>query len=112
MNEDDLAVGWTTVGTAEEADALCAVLLEGNRAACTQIDPPIRSLYRWKGKPESETEVRVWIKTTVARARGMEAFFAGVHPYETPQWIWVTAAGADTGYAEWVRGSVAGDGKG
>jgi len=103
----DVVIGWSTTASVEEAERLAGQLIDENRAACVQVDPSVRSFYRWKGEVSSEPETRLWIKTTRAEAEKMEDFFEKNHPYETPQWIWVSADGCGSGYADWIFESMA-----
>ncbi|MBC2600663.1 divalent cation tolerance protein CutA [Puniceicoccus vermicola] len=106
MASSDVSIGWTTVSSVSDAEALAGRLLEENLAACVQMDPGVRSVFRWKGEICSEEEVRLWVKTTESGAHEVESFFKNAHPYETPQWVWVTATGAAGDYAKWVFAEV------
>ena len=99
---NDLLVGWTTVDSDEAAQRLAAGLISRKLAACVQIDPPMRAVFPWKGKVESETEWRLWIKTRRAREADLRSYFDEEHPYETPQWIAVVADSVHSGYHAWL----------
>ncbi|NBD38591.1 MAG: divalent cation tolerance protein CutA [Verrucomicrobia bacterium] len=106
--ENGVLVGWTTVDSAEAARRLASGLVENQLAACVQIDPPMEAVFPWKGKVETETEWRLWIKTRRGREKEVLAYFAGAHPYEVPQWVAVAAASVHEGYHAWLCGATAG----
>lgn len=97
-----LMIGWTTVETAEQADALAAGLVRDRLAACVQIDAAVTSHYIWQGKTEAACEIRIWIKFPEDRAAALEAWLDRNHPYDTPKWIAVTADHVHPGYHTWA----------
>jgi periplasmic divalent cation tolerance protein len=84
------------------ADALAQVLVEGRFAACVNILPPCRSIYRWNGAIEAANEVPMLIKTTEARYAALEAAIRAQHPYDVPEIIAVPVAAALPVYLAWV----------
>jgi periplasmic divalent cation tolerance protein len=95
----------TTVDAGFDAAALAKSLVEQRVAACVNILPEVRSLYRWKNAVEDDREQLLIIKTTEERVDALrEALFAA-HPYEVPEFV-VLAAEAGGAYAEWLLHSV------
>jgi len=95
----------TTVGAGFDAAAFAKSLVEQGVAACVNILPEVRSLYRWKDAVEDDREQLLVIKTTEERVDALrEALFAA-HPYEVPEFV-VLAAEAGGAYAEWLLHSV------
>jgi len=47
----------------DEAERIGRQIIEERLAACTNILPPIRSIYRWKGKIDTADEVAAILKT-------------------------------------------------
>ena len=84
------------------ADALAQVLVEGRFAACVNILPPCRSIYRWNGAIEAANEVPMLIKTTEARYPELETRLRALHPCEVPEILAVPAAAVSESYARWV----------
>ncbi len=66
------------------ARRIAEALVEGRLAACVNILPRIRSVYRWKGEIERADEAAMIVKTTAARAVAARALIQSLHPYETP----------------------------
>lgn len=92
-----------TVGTAEEAAHIGQTLLEEHQVACVNIVPQIRSLYRWEGKIQDDTEALLLAKTTVEQLPAAMKRIEALHSYECPC---IVALDVDTGHApflEWVR---------
>jgi periplasmic divalent cation tolerance protein len=86
-------------GTAARiADALVAERL----AACVNMLPGVRSVYRWKGAVERADEVLLLIKSTHERLAALSARIVALHPYELPEVLAVDAAGGLPGYLDWL----------
>lgn len=84
------------------AESLAAALVESRLAACVNILPPCRSVYRWRGLVESADEVPLLIKTSSERYAALEAEIQARHPYELPE---IVALPVDKGlpaYLQWV----------
>ena len=105
MDADDFLVVYTTVTSTEDAQMLARSAVERRLAACVQIDA-IQSVYRWKGKVQSEPEQRILFKTTKALYQQLESMIAELHPYELPAIFATPVIAASTAYAAWVREAV------
>lgn len=92
----------TNVPDRETAEKLAASLIGDRLAACVNILAPCRSVYRWKGAPESTEEHPMLIKTTMERYPALELAIRLAHPYELPEIIAVPVAAGFPGYLEWV----------
>jgi periplasmic divalent cation tolerance protein len=86
------------------ADRLAQALVERRLAACVNILPPCRSVYRWKGMIESAEEVPVLVKTALDRYADLEAAIRSLHPYELPEIVAVPITAGLPGYLDWVLG--------
>lgn len=100
-----MMIGWTTVETHEQADALALGLLSQSLVACVQIDGPIKSRYVWKGKLEQTAEFRLCLKFLAEREQEVGKWVLNHHPYETPEWITVRAENVSEKYLSWVKAS-------
>ena len=96
----------TSVGTEEQALDIAHALVRLHFAACVNMIPAVRSIYRWKGKVEHETEFLLIIKTTSEQAARLEAAFKELHPYELPERIEVSVEGGSEPYLAWIAGEV------
>ncbi len=84
-------------------DALARALVEEGLAACVNLLPAMRSIYRWKGTTEEDVERQVVIKTTRDRVPAIQARLRELHPYELPEFLVVSLAGGSDAYLEWLR---------
>jgi periplasmic divalent cation tolerance protein len=98
-----MLIGWTTVETREQAETLASGMVAARLAACVQVDGPIRSYYRWEGRPETAEEFRLTVKFVPLRQVELEAWLFGRHPYATPQWIVVRAEHVAEKYLSWAH---------
>ncbi len=85
------------------AEAIATRLVEERLAACVQILPPMRSVYRWEGKVEQAAEVLLLAKTSSDRLQALCARIQALHPYDTPEVIALEAAGGSGSYLDWVH---------
>jgi periplasmic divalent cation tolerance protein len=92
---------------AAAAGPLAAALVEGRLAACVNILPGVRSVYRWQGQVEQAEESLLLAKTTPARYPALEAEVRRLHPYELPEIVAVHVAGGYSAYLQWVHDSTA-----
>lgn len=91
----------THLPDADSADALAAALVGDQLAACVNILPACRSMYRWQGEIERIEEVPLIIKTTAARYAALEAAIRARHPYELPEIVALPLQGLPD-YLAWV----------
>lgn len=92
----------STCPDAQTADTLATALVDERLAACVNVLPGVRSIYRWKGAVERGEEVLLLIKTTVDRQDALVERLASLHPYELPEALAVEAVGGLAAYLDWV----------
>ncbi|HEX4899047.1 MAG TPA: divalent-cation tolerance protein CutA, partial [Pyrinomonadaceae bacterium] len=95
-----------TASSSEEADRLADMLVNGNLAACVQILPPIRSVYRWQGSIERSSEVLLIAKTVTDKFVELEQRVRAVHSYETPEIVALPVTAISEPYREWLSASI------
>ncbi|GAC1633950.1 MAG: divalent-cation tolerance protein CutA [Nevskia sp.] len=88
------------------ADALAAALVEARLAACVNIVPGLRSVYRWQGAVERSDECLLIAKTTAARYAALEAGVKAHHPCELPECLAVDIAAGLPAYLRWLEEAV------
>jgi tetratricopeptide (TPR) repeat protein len=98
-------IGWTTTTDRESAELLARGSIEAKLAACAQVEGPIRSFYRWEGKPESAEEYRITFKFIPERAQELETWIRENHPYEIPEWLTIQSQSVLADYWQWARES-------
>ena len=92
----------TTTAKREDADRIARTLVEARLAACVQILGPITSVYRWKGKIETEGEWLCLIKSSRGRYGALEEMILKLHPYETPEIVATGITAGSRGYLDWL----------
>lgn len=92
----------TTCPDLDCANRIAETLVEERLAACVNILPAMRSVYRWEGKVERADEIQLVAKTTQALAERLQDRIVALHPYELPEVVLVEPAGVLPAYLEWV----------
>ena len=90
----------------EEAERIGHAVVKERLAACVNIFPPVRSIYRWKGEIETADEVGAIFKTHHWRSDALMERIAQLHSYDVPcivAWPIEKIVGS---YADWVEDSV------
>lgn len=91
----------------DRAHEIARVLVESGHAACVNLVPGLRSLYRYKGDLHDEPESLLVIKTQRAHLAALEALVAEVHPYELPEFLVLPVAGGSAAYLTWLGEALA-----
>lgn len=92
----------TNVPDAVTAEKLARALVEARAAACVNVLPAARSIYRWQGRVEEASEIPLAIKTTETAYPRVEAIVRALHPYELPELIALTIVNGLPDYLAWL----------
>lgn len=92
----------TNVPDETAAHAIARLLVEQKLAACVNLLPGVRSVYRWQGAVEEASEVTMLIKSTQQRYAELEAAIRQAHPYEMPEIIATPVTAGLQAYLDWV----------
>ena len=84
------------------AERLATLLVEERLAACVQVLPGLRSVYRWQGKVEAAAEVLLLVKTSAEAYPALQERLRQLHPYELPELLAVEAASGLPEYLQWL----------
>lgn len=90
------------------ADAIGRALVERRLAACVNLIPGMRSIYRWQGAIERAEEVVAVVKCRADRAQAVIAAIEEAHPYDTPDVVTLPIESGSARYLEWVAAESAG----
>src|SRR4051812_43746398 len=85
------------------AERLARALIDERLAACVNILPGVRSLYRWQGKVCDDAEVLCLVKTRAALFERVKARIIELHPYEIPEVLAFAVADGSAAYLAWLR---------
>jgi periplasmic divalent cation tolerance protein len=96
----------TTVGTEEQANLLARELIARRHAACVNIIPAVRSIYRWKGKICKDGELLLFVKTVQEEFEAVAATIRELHSYELPEILSFGVSQGDQAFLDWIAGPV------
>jgi len=102
-NAATVHIAFCTCPDVEVAESLADDLVEAGLAACVNILPGVRSIYRWQGAVERGEEALMMIKTTGARLTALVARIRELHPYDVPEVICHPITAGHDHYLDWVR---------
>lgn len=103
---DALAV-LVTAPDADTAARIARTLVEERLAACGNLVPGVRSIYRWEGAVHDEAEVLLVLKTTTGAVDRLRARVVELHPYSVPEVLALPVSAGHEPYLAWLRGGVA-----
>ena len=92
----------TNLPDAASAEQLARALIECRAAACVNVLPACRSIYRWQGAVEVATEIPLLIKTTRAAYPLVEEIIRTQHPYDVPELIAISITDGLPAYLNWL----------
>lgn len=95
-----------TASSGEEAARLAEMLVGAQLAACVQILSGIKSVFRWKGRIERQTEVLLLAKTSASKFDQLEREVRALHSYETPEIVALPLTSGSEPYLKWIAASL------
>ena len=98
----DALVVLVTAPGAEEAARIARALVEERLAACGNVVPGLRSIYRWEGAVHEDAEALLVLKTTRERFEALRARVLALHPYEVPEVVALPVEAGSASYLEWI----------
>jgi periplasmic divalent cation tolerance protein len=101
----DALVVLVTAPSVEIAASIARTVVEERLAACGNVLPGVRSIYRWEGKLQDEPEVLLVLKTRRSRFAALRDRILALHPYETPEVIALPVEAGSDAYLDWIAGS-------
>jgi periplasmic divalent cation tolerance protein len=102
----DKIVVLSTCATEDEADRIARALVEARTAACVNIVPGVRSVYRWQGAVESSAECLLVIKSSRERFDELRVAIERLHSYEVPEVVALPVVDGAPNYLNWIDGSL------
>lgn len=97
----------TTFERQDDAVRVVRALIERRLAACGNLVPGVRSIYRWRGRIEDAGEVLCVLKTAADRLPALIAALGELHPYEVPEIIALPIVTGSAAYLEWLAAETA-----
>jgi periplasmic divalent cation tolerance protein len=96
----------STFPSSEKAAEIARVLVDERLAACVNLVPAVRSIYRWQGAIHDAAEVLAIVKTTAERVDALRDRLIALHPYDVPEAIVLPVTDGHAPYLAWVTGEV------
>lgn len=95
-----------TVADEQQANAVARAVLDKRLAACVNILPGVRSLYRWKGEIQDDAELLCVMKTRTELFDALAAAVREAHSYEVPEIIAMPIIVGNPSYLKWIDENV------
>lgn len=95
-----------TVPSAEKGAEIARALVEERLAACGNVVPGLRSIYRWEGKVQDDAEALLLLKTTRPRFEALRERVRSLHPYQVPEVLALPVEKGHAAYLDWIAASV------
>ena len=96
------------MGTEEQALDIAQHLVESQLAACVNILPGVKSVFRWKGKVQHESEFLLVAKTLKENFERVREVLKEMNAYELPEILAFSVDHADPAFAKWVAENATG----
>lgn len=95
-----------TVGSEQQALTIAEELIQQEMAACVNILPGVRSIYRFKGKVCDDEEMLLLVKTTEAFYEDIAELISQLHSYEIPEVLAFKSDRTNSNVMKWLEDSV------
>jgi periplasmic divalent cation tolerance protein len=92
----------TTLPTADAAAEMAKTIVDERLAACANLFPGLRSIYKWQAKVEDQNEVLILFKTRQEHFDRLKSRILELHPYEVPEVLAIPVEQAYQPYLEWL----------
>ena len=103
MQSTEVIIVLTHAPDLECAKTIATCLLAERLAACINIGAPVLSIYEWESAVHETQEIPLIIKTTLAQQERLVDRLVGLHPYDVPEVLTVSAAGGYAPYLAWIQ---------
>lgn len=102
----EMLMVFTTFANGDDAARAVRTLVEERLIACGNLLPGVRSLYRWEGKLEDQSEVMVIMKTRKQDWTALISRLHELHPYQVPECVAVRIASGAPRYMAWLEAAL------
>jgi periplasmic divalent cation tolerance protein len=99
---DQSIVVFVSVSNEGESLKIARTIVQEKLAACANLFPRIRSIYRWEGKICDEPEWYLIIKTRRALFPLLQERIKALHSYEVPEIIALAIVEGLPSYLDWI----------
>lgn len=109
MSQNQLINIYVTCHNEQQAAQIASGVVSQGLAACANIVGGVRSIYRWQGDVQDDTEVAILFKTRAGMAVKCMKKIEELHPYENPCIeVWPVAKAIDA-FEHWIIDETGGE---
>jgi periplasmic divalent cation tolerance protein len=102
--QDQKIIVLITVPSMEVGEQIARRLVERRLAACVNILPAIRSIFRWESELQTESEFLLIVKTRAGLFEDhLLPTVQEIHPYKVPEIIGIPLCAGLPSYLEWIN---------
>lgn len=94
---------YVTAGSEEEAVRLGEAVVSARLAACANVFPGVKSVYRWEGNLEHATEAVLVLKTRMDLVPALRDEIKSRHSYQVPAFLVIPLDQVELAYASWMN---------
>lgn len=98
----DEIIVFVAAGSEEEATRIGRKVVEEGLAACANILPGVRSIFRWEGKVSEEQEAMMVLKSRAGLFEDLATMVKGLHSYSVPEIIAIPVVQGSADYLSWI----------
>ena len=102
MPKGTYIIAFVTASNESEAEKIAKSIVEKGFAACVNIIPKIKSIYKWQGKVEDSEEVLLIMKSVASKFDGLKNEVLRLHSYEVPEIICAQISQGSERYLNWI----------
>ena len=94
---------YITTSSEAEAQKIASAVVAERLAACANIIPGMKSLYRWQGEVEQRDEIVLILKTQEKLFQAVEARVKTLHSDRTPCIVALPLMAGNADYMRWIE---------
>jgi periplasmic divalent cation tolerance protein len=102
VNPSDALLVLVTAPDTETAARIGRTLVDEGLAACVNVLPDVRSIYRWQGAVHDEPEVLCLIKSRRELYPALRDRVTALHPYQLPEILGLSPSEGNAPYLRWI----------
>ena len=103
----EAALVYATFPNLAIAEGIGGDLVQAGLAACVNLFPGMRSIYRWQGAIERDEEVAAIVKTRAVLVPRVVGWLRIAHPYVNPAAIVLPVVGGSDAFLSWIASETA-----
>lgn len=108
MGDAEVVVVLVTGPDTASLETLAGRIVGEGLAACVNLIPRVRSVYRWDGEVHHDDEALAVVKTTRPAIGALRDRVHELHPYDLPEFLVLPVEAGSDAYLGWVENSVRG----